>query len=210
MRNRVPVDPTIDYVNGEKYPFETYGQADPMIEPRSNHPVNEAMKPTNPAFRHHVESHNKYDTIRSRPPCQNCPICQAINAAENSFDRQISPENTRRNVPISNNQAETMNQATIENSQKADRQLSFFMELKNRGSNIARVIQDRVARHASELTVVAKENLEVLENSRRWWLCSNVAGESGYGPDVILRAINPAHTAMPAPDYVQQRRYYEY
>ncbi len=75
----------------------------------------------------------------------------------------------------------------MEEAQKERRQMNFVKELQSRRALVAQVLQDRVGRKLRELTVFKGEYLEVHMTNRRWWECSNVAGQTGYVPDTILR-----------------------
>lgn len=65
----------------------------------------------------------------------------------------------------------------------------FVKELRLRRALVVKVLQDRVGRNLRELTVFKGECLEVHMSNRRWWECSNVAGQTGYVPDTILHLI---------------------
>lgn len=97
--------------------------------------------------------------------------------------------------------------ASSENNQK-----NFFEKLKQKRSEIAQVVYDRIAQNPKELTVSQNEYLEVkkkqkkiyiilrnnlkylikvLNDSKNWWECRNIYNKIGYVPHTILSIIDP-------------------
>lgn len=55
-----------------------------------------------------------------------------------------------------------------------------------------RATYDFVARNSKELTIMAGEILDVLDNKRKWWEVRNSSGQTGYVPSTILESIHPS------------------
>ncbi|XP_078583714.1 epidermal growth factor receptor kinase substrate 8-like isoform X30 [Branchiostoma floridae x Branchiostoma japonicum] len=62
------------------------------------------------------------------------------------------------------------------------------------------VRHDFVARNERELTVVAQEILDVLDDSRTWWNVRNISGQSGFVPSTILDTQLPSPAQERAPN----------
>jgi len=63
---------------------------------------------------------------------------------------------------------------------------AWLQELKAKGARVAQVIYPRTASNAKELTVVRGELLEVVDDSRRWWKCTNSRGQNAHVPHTIV------------------------
>jgi hypothetical protein len=167
----------------------------------------------NKAFLHHMKNFDRFATIKGRGACcAGCPICKAITAANVAltYDDSPSPEDTppmavgratklekigesspeqrfAKSYPI-NSALNEDDDDDAEDYQKERRQRAFLRDLTKRRARVARVNADRVSRHVRELTVTKGEYLEILDDTRRWWACSNVSGQLGYVPSTILGA----------------------
>ncbi|CAH1250299.1 EPS8 [Branchiostoma lanceolatum] len=62
------------------------------------------------------------------------------------------------------------------------------------------VRHDFVARNERELTVVAQEILDVLDDTRTWWNVRNISGQSGFVPSTILDTQLPSPAQERAPN----------
>uniref|UniRef100_A0A6A7FVU1 Epidermal growth factor receptor kinase substrate 8-like protein 2 n=2 Tax=Hirondellea gigas TaxID=1518452 RepID=A0A6A7FVU1_9CRUS len=62
----------------------------------------------------------------------------------------------------------------------------WMTDLRNRGARIVQVTYPRTANNDKELTVVRGEYLEVLDDSRKWWKCSNSRGQTAHVPHTIV------------------------
>ncbi|XP_078663754.1 epidermal growth factor receptor kinase substrate 8-like isoform X29 [Branchiostoma floridae x Branchiostoma belcheri] len=62
------------------------------------------------------------------------------------------------------------------------------------------VRHDFVARNDRELTVVAQEILDVLDDTRTWWNVRNISGQSGFVPSTILDTQLPSPAQERAPN----------
>jgi len=170
---------------------------------------------TNKAFMHHLKNFDKFATVKGRGSCNaGCPICKAIVAANVALGNEDipSPGNTPpmishralagKNADSPSNQrmgrSYPLNAAHVndfqdddddEAYQKERRQKAFLRDLTKRGAKVARVVADRVSRHARELTVTKGEYMEVLDDTRHWWACSDVSGQLGYVPANILVSV---------------------
>ncbi|XP_054757717.2 epidermal growth factor receptor kinase substrate 8-like isoform X3 [Lytechinus pictus] len=60
------------------------------------------------------------------------------------------------------------------------------------GAKMATAIFDFVARNFKELTIMADEQLEVLNDQRKWWEVRNTSGQSGYVPSTLLKITSPS------------------
>lgn len=47
----------------------------------------------------------------------------------------------------------------------------------------------RERQNFKELTVSKGEYLEVLDDTKKWWRCRNAAGETGYAPHTLVKAL---------------------
>ncbi|XP_072163109.1 epidermal growth factor receptor kinase substrate 8-like [Diadema setosum] len=60
------------------------------------------------------------------------------------------------------------------------------------GRRMAIAIFDFVARNSKELTIMADEQLEILNDQRKWWEVRNTSGQSGYVPSTLLKVMTPS------------------
>ncbi|VDK55194.1 unnamed protein product [Anisakis simplex] len=69
------------------------------------------------------------------------------------------------------------------------RQKAFLDDIVARRAKLVQVTYDRVAQNAKELTVSRGEYLEVLNDNKNWWECTNVHHRVGYVPHTILSVV---------------------
>uniref|UniRef100_A0A7M5V6Q5 SH3 domain-containing protein n=1 Tax=Clytia hemisphaerica TaxID=252671 RepID=A0A7M5V6Q5_9CNID len=64
------------------------------------------------------------------------------------------------------------------------------------------VVYDYLAHNNKELTIHAGEKVEVIDNSRRWWLVKNTHGDQGYVPSTVLEipAADAEEPTSPKPE----------
>merc|ERR1719188_1173746 len=65
----------------------------------------------------------------------------------------------------------------------------FRDALMAKNSRIALVGYSREKANFRELTVSKGEYLEVMDDTKKWWHCRNSAGETGFVPHTLLKAL---------------------
>ncbi|XP_067938295.1 epidermal growth factor receptor kinase substrate 8-like isoform X2 [Watersipora subatra] len=67
-----------------------------------------------------------------------------------------------------------------------DYQKKYLTTLLQRNARVYEAIQDKKGNNAKELTIRKGEIVEVLDDSRNWWKCSNINGDQGFIPYTLL------------------------
>lgn len=88
--------------------------------------------------------------------------------------------------------------------EQSPRQKAFLNDIISRRAKLAQATFDRVAQNAKELTISRGEYLEVLNDSKNWWECTNMHHRVGYVPRTILAVINPDSYMSPVPHSQQE------
>ena len=87
----------------------------------------------------------------------------------------------------------------------------FRDALMAKNSRIALVGYSREKGNFRELTVAKGEYLEVMDDTKKWWHCRNSAGETGFVPHTLLKALIYTDTfeapeAIPDDDHDRRHR----
>ncbi|VDM23653.1 unnamed protein product [Toxocara canis] len=107
--------------------------------------------------------------------------------------RQESPAVGRRpaqySTQINGDQGMMLPLGPIPQPDQSPRQKAFLDDIVARRAKLVQVTYDRVAQNPKELTVSRGEYLEVLNDSKNWWECTNVHHRVGYVPHTILSVV---------------------
>ncbi|KAK6110845.1 Phosphotyrosine-binding domain family protein [Brugia pahangi] len=118
-------------------------------------------------------------------------------ARQNETSHQPSPAMSRR--PLYQSQFNDSEQHHMTPSlgpilqEQSPRQRTFLDGIIARHAKLVQVTHTRVAQNPKELTVSQGEFLEVLNDNKNWWECTNVHHRVGYVPHTILSVINVDH-----------------
>ncbi|VDK79075.1 unnamed protein product, partial [Litomosoides sigmodontis] len=74
--------------------------------------------------------------------------------------------------------------------EQSPRQRAFLDDIIIRHAKLVQVTHTRVAQNPKELTVSQGEFLEVLNDNKNWWECTNVHHRVGYVPHTILSVVS--------------------
>ncbi|KAL3982530.1 Phosphotyrosine-binding domain family protein [Acanthocheilonema viteae] len=113
---------------------------------------------------------------------------------QNETSRQPSPAISRR--PLYQSQFNDNEQQHITPSfgpilqEQSPRQRAFLDDIIARHAKLVQVTHTRVAQNPKELTVSQGEFLEVLNDNKNWWECTNVHHRIGYVPHTILSVVS--------------------
>uniref|UniRef100_A0A915AV52 SH3 domain-containing protein n=1 Tax=Parascaris univalens TaxID=6257 RepID=A0A915AV52_PARUN len=107
--------------------------------------------------------------------------------------RQESPAVTRRPAQypsqVNGDQGVLSPLGPIPQPDQSPRQKAFLDDIVARRAKLVQVTYDRVAQNPKELTVSRGEYLEVLNDNKNWWECTNVHHRVGYVPHTILSVV---------------------
>uniref|UniRef100_A0A7M5V8S0 Uncharacterized protein n=1 Tax=Clytia hemisphaerica TaxID=252671 RepID=A0A7M5V8S0_9CNID len=112
----------------------------------------------------------------------------------------INDEKKPEPVPVTRIEKRSMKSGTNQvDGNPALRNNSFNNKLKVR---YGIVVYDYLAHNNKELTIHAGEKVEVIDNSRRWWLVKNTHGDQGYVPSTVLEipAADAEEPTSPKPE----------